>query len=70
MKAQLIFDLPEDQEEYNICNKAHRFYGALLEIEEWIRSQKHNDKGTVTVEQLRNMFFDLALDGLDLHALS
>ena len=52
MKAFLKFDLPEDQEKYEICNNALKMFdnapkydAALCDFDHWLRSQiKHGDK--------------------------
>ena len=46
MKATITFDLPEEQEEYKICNNAVDYYHIICEIENQIRSfhKYHNDE--------------------------
>jgi hypothetical protein len=39
MKAILKFNLPEDQEEYDLCNKASDMYGVIWEMMQWLRSE-------------------------------
>ena len=52
MKAILEFNLPEDQEQYDIANNASRMYLALWDIKQLLRSKlKYNPDGLNT-EQL------------------
>lgn len=37
MQAQLIFNLPEDQNEYELCNKAQEMFHALNDVKEYLR---------------------------------
>ena len=39
MKATLEFNLPEDQAEYDLCNKAYLMEIVITEMNEWLRSQ-------------------------------
>ncbi len=39
MKATLEFNLPEDQEEYDLCNKAYIMHNVIWEMKQWLRSQ-------------------------------
>jgi hypothetical protein len=42
MEAILKFQLPEDQEEYDLCNKAYLMHHVIWEMRQWLRSQtKH-----------------------------
>ena len=45
MKAKLIFNLPDDQENFNHAINAFNYYMALVEMDEWLRSEyKYNGK--------------------------
>lgn len=45
MKAKLIFNLPEDQEDFNHATNGFNYYMALLEMDQWLRSEyKYNGK--------------------------
>jgi len=45
MKATLEFNLPEDQDEFNYATNAFNYYMALVEMDEWLRSEyKYNGK--------------------------
>jgi hypothetical protein len=37
MKAKLIFNLPDDEYEYNLCRDAQLYKSALYEMTEWLR---------------------------------
>ena len=39
MKAVLEFNLPDDQEEYELCNKAQDMSYALHQIQQYLRSK-------------------------------
>jgi hypothetical protein len=39
MKAILEFNLPEDQAEYDLCNKASDMYSVIWEMKLWLRSE-------------------------------
>jgi hypothetical protein len=39
MEAILKFNLPEDQEEYNMCNKAYLMHHVIWEMTLWLRSE-------------------------------
>ena len=39
MKATLEFNLPEDQAEYDMCNKSSDMYGVIWEMMQWLRSE-------------------------------
>ena len=45
MKAILEFNLPEDQERFDFANNGFNYYMALVEMDEWLRSEyKYNGK--------------------------
>jgi hypothetical protein len=47
MKAILEFNLPEDQIDFDLAVKGTKYYSALWEMDQWLRSQiKYNDKLT------------------------
>jgi hypothetical protein len=71
MKAIIEFELPQDQEEYEMANNASKMYTALWDIRQLFRSTlKYNTTG-LNDEQLeqwkamRGEFFDI-LDNNDL----
>jgi len=39
MKATLEFNLPEDQEEYDMCNKAYLMHDVIEEMIQWLKSE-------------------------------
>ena len=44
MKATLEFNLPEDREDFNYATNGFNYYMALVEMDEWLRSEyKYND---------------------------
>lgn len=61
MKAILKFDLPEDRENYNHCNKAIDYYSALWDLDQWLRSEiKHQDKDELQV--VRDKLYEVMED--------
>ena len=45
MKATLEFNLPEDQDDFNYANNGLNYYMALVEMDQWLRSEyKYNGK--------------------------
>ena len=45
MKATLEYNLPEDRDDFNYANNGFNYYMALVEMDEWLRSEyKYNDK--------------------------
>lgn len=68
MKAIVEFDLPEEQESYDMFMKGPRAYLVLAEMAEWFRSRLKYHDGTSSEEALsyiggiakaRNEFADL-----------
>lgn len=44
MKAQLTFNLPEEQEEFNDAINGNAFKAVIWELDQWMRSQiKHGE---------------------------
>ena len=51
MKAILEFELPDDQEEYELAVDGPKMYSALWEIKQLIRSKlKYNSDGLTAIE--------------------
>lgn len=71
MKAIIEFELPEDQEEYQMANNASKMYMALWDIRQLFRSTLKynttglNDEQLEQWEAMRGEFFDI-LDNNDL----
>jgi hypothetical protein len=71
MKATIEFNLPEDQEEYDMTNNASKMYLALWDIRQLFRSKLKynsdglNDEQLEQWEAMRGEFFDI-LDNNDL----
>ena len=71
MKAIIEFELPEDQEEYQMANNASKMYTALWDIRQLFRSTLKYNKTGLNDEQLeqweamRGEFFEI-LDNNDL----
>ena len=61
MKATLEYNLPDDQEEFNHANNGFNYYMALIEMDEWLRSEyKYNGKEEMyeVREKLREIIFE------------
>ena len=44
MKATLEYNLPEEQEDFNHATNGFNYYMALVEMDQWLRSEyKYND---------------------------
>lgn len=47
MKVKLIFNLPEDLDDYKMANNASSMYSSIWEMDQWLRSEiKYNGKLT------------------------
>ena len=45
MKATLEYNLPEDRDDFNYANNGFNYYMALVEMDQWLRSEyKYNGK--------------------------
>ena len=73
MKATLEFNLPEDQNEFEIVNNAFKAYNIIWELQQWFRSQTKHAPDTMsddtydTFEKCREKLNDLLIDNyLDL----
>ena len=72
MKAIIEFELPEDQEEYEMANNASKMYMALWDIKQLFRSTLKynpaglNDEQLEQWEAMRGEFFEI-LDNNDLN---
>ena len=61
MKATLEFNLPDDQEDFNHATNGFNYYMALVEMDQWLRSEyKYNDKEEMyeVREKLRQIIFE------------
>ncbi len=61
MKATLEFNLPEDNEEFNHATNGFNYYMALVEMDEWLRSEyKYNGKEEMyeVRNKLREIIFE------------
>ena len=61
MKATLEFNLPDDQEEFNHATNGFNYYMALVEMDQWLRSEyKYNGKEEMyeVREKLREIIFE------------
>jgi hypothetical protein len=75
MKATLEFNLPEDEERFNVASKAVDLYLALLDIHNEIRShwkyEEHSEEVYNIVEKIHDEFFEILTDhGLSLEMMS
>ena len=61
MKATLEFNLPEDQEEFKHVYNGFNYYMALVEMDEWLRSEyKYN--GKEEMYEVRNKLREIISD--------
>lgn len=60
MKAILKFQLPEENHEYNMANKASDYYSALFDIfSELRREYKYGEHSVVRLERVYDRFFQI-----------
>jgi hypothetical protein len=63
MKAKLIFNLPEDQNEWENAINGNAMYSALWDISQELRTlwkyEELNEDEWKIVERIRNKFFDI-----------
>ena len=68
MKAILEFNLPEDQNEYQMTNDASNMFNALWDMSQWLRKQtKHipdnmSDIELNTLEKCREEFINVLIN--------
>ena len=61
MKATLEFNLPEDNEDFNHATNGFNYYMALMEMDQWLRSEyKYN--GNEEMYEVRNKLREIILD--------
>lgn len=63
MQAQLIFNLPDDQNEYELCNKALDMRIALDGVREYLRGKvkydTHDEKKWEAYDEVYEQFFEI-----------
>ena len=64
MKATLEFNLPEDNQEFELTSKALKMYSTLWDLDVWLRSEiKYKDKELDEVrDKLRELMADNRID--------
>lgn len=66
MKAYFEFNLPDDQEEWQIYDNAMNYYLALIELERFIREQTKyvqlTDEQSEKMEEVKNTFYEILTD--------
>jgi hypothetical protein len=64
MKAILEFQLPEDNQEFELATKASKMYSTLWELDQWLRVEiKYKDKELDEVrDKLREIMNDNRID--------
>ena len=73
MKAILEFNLPEEQEEFQLATNAVKWMSFAHQFEQYLRAEwkynedKYNEDQYKTLEQIREKFYDLLTEeGLSL----
>lgn len=56
MKAILEFQLPEDQDQYELCNKSSDMYMVIWEMKQWLRSQTKYASDETSEENVDAMY--------------
>ena len=63
MKAKLIFNLPEDQAEFDFAVQGSNMYSALWDISQELRTlwkyEELTDEEFKIVEKIRNKFYEI-----------
>jgi hypothetical protein len=60
MKATLIFNLPEEQDEFEMAQQGWKYRSILDDFRSWLRSQsKHGDKYEFTIDELREKLSEI-----------
>lgn len=60
MKAKFEFDLPEDQDDFDIYRKAMAYYCGLQEFDNWLRSlDKYTEQTVVNIQEARQKLREL-----------
>lgn len=63
MKATLEFQLPEEQEDYDLVNQARNLYCVIYELEDYLRDlAKYKNQETINIDDLRQKIIDLKLE--------
>jgi hypothetical protein len=67
MKANLEFNLPEDEFDYRLCNQASNMWSALIDIKDYLRSElKYNSNLTEgdyeMLESVQRKYFEIISD--------
>jgi hypothetical protein len=63
MKHIIEFNLPEDQHDLNIVNKASNMHVALSEMSEYLKGLwKHSGKLEESIDVIRNRFHEILSD--------
>jgi hypothetical protein len=66
MKAQLTFNLPEDQAEFDFATQGSNMYSALWDISQELRTlwkyEELKQEEWDMVERIRNKFFEILED--------
>ena len=61
MKATLEFNLPEEQEDFNHATNGFNYYMALVEMDQWLRSEyKYN--GVEAMYEVREKLREIILE--------
>lgn len=63
MKATLEFNLPEEQEDFDLVNQARSLYLVIFELEDYLRDlTKYKNIETINVDDLRQKIVNLKLE--------
>jgi predicted nucleotidyltransferase len=56
MKAILEFNLPEDQEEYDLYNKAYIMHNLIWEMKQWLRGETKYATDNISNDTINAMY--------------
>lgn len=67
MKGILEFNLPEDREEFKMCQEGGSYHSALFEFDQWVyRVNKHNENIPEKYLEMVVQAWRQAIDGIEL----
>lgn len=63
MKASLTFNLPEQQEEFDMAYNGQAYYAILVELDNKLRDlHKYQDQEMIKISEVREMMVSMAHD--------
>ena len=61
MRAILEFNIPEEQQNFNVANNAWEILWVVTDLDDWLRNeQKYQNRENITITEIRNKIQELA----------